>query len=125
MSKNDGDDLPVSTFNGIEDGTFPSGTSAYEKRGIAVMVPQWQIDKCIQCNQCSYVCPHATVRPFLLDEDEVKSVPKTFETKKAIGKGLESYEYRIQVSPLDCVGCGNCADVCPAPGKALIMNIRK
>lgn len=121
MSKNEGDNLPVSAFNGIEDGTFPLGTAAYEKRGIAVMVPQWQIDKCIQCNQCAYVCPHATIRAFLLDENEAKAVPETFETKKAMGKGLESYQFRIQVSPLDCVGCGNCADICPAPGKALIM----
>ncbi|QAT39212.1 pyruvate:ferredoxin (flavodoxin) oxidoreductase [Clostridium sp. JN-9] len=121
MNKQKGDKLPVSAFNGIEDGTFPLSTASYEKRGIAVMLPQWQIDKCIQCNQCSYVCPHATIRPFLLDEDEVKEVPETFETKKAAGKGLESYKYRIQVSPLDCTGCGNCADVCPAPGKALVM----
>ncbi|SNX54250.1 pyruvate:ferredoxin (flavodoxin) oxidoreductase [Thermoanaerobacterium sp. RBIITD] len=121
MAKNEGDDLPVSTFNGMEDGTFPTGTTAYEKRGIAVMIPQWQIEKCIQCNQCSFVCPHAVIRPFLLNNDEVKNAPKTFETKKAVGKGLEAFQYRIQVSPLDCTGCGNCADVCPAPGKALVM----
>lgn len=122
MARHEGDELPVSAFVGMEDGSYPLGTSAYEKRGIAVMVPEWQIDKCIQCNQCSYICPHATVRPFLLDEDEVKRAPDTFKTKKAVGKGLEQYEYRIQISPLDCTGCGNCADVCPAPGKALIMN---
>ncbi|AWI05208.1 pyruvate:ferredoxin (flavodoxin) oxidoreductase [Clostridium drakei] len=121
MSKHQGDDLPVSAFSGMEDGSFPLGTTAYEKRGIAVMIPEWQIEKCIQCNQCSYVCPHATVRPFLLNEEEVKNAPDTFETKKAVGKGLEMFEYRIQVDPLDCTGCGNCADVCPAPGKALIM----
>ncbi len=121
MARHEGDELPVSAFVGMEDGSYPLGTSAYEKRGIAVMVPEWQIDKCIQCNQCSYICPHATVRPFLLDEDEVKRAPDTFKTKKAVGKGLEQYEYRIQISPLDCTGCGNCADVCPAPGKALIM----
>lgn len=121
MSKHQGDNLPVSAFSGMEDGSFPLGTTAYEKRGIAVMIPEWQIDKCIQCNQCSYVCPHATVRPFLLNEEEVKNAPDTFETKKAVGKGLEMFEYRIQVDPLDCTGCGNCADVCPAPGKALIM----
>ncbi len=121
MSKHEGDDLPVSAFKGMEDGSFPLGTTAYEKRGIAVMIPQWQIDKCIQCNQCSYICPHATVRPFLLNEDEIKNAPNTFNTKKALGKGFEALGYRIQVSPLDCTGCGNCADICPAPGKALIM----
>jgi pyruvate-ferredoxin/flavodoxin oxidoreductase len=121
MAKNEGDDLPVSAFEGIEDGTFPLGTTAYEKRGIAVMVPQWQVDKCIQCNQCAYVCPHATIRPFLLDEEEMKNKPETFETKKALGKGMENMQYRIQVSPLDCTGCGNCADICPAPQKALVM----
>lgn len=121
IARHEGDELPVSTFVGMEDGSYPLGTTAYEKRGIAVMIPEWQIDKCIQCNQCSYICPHATVRPFLLDEDEVKRAPDTFKTKKAAGKGLEQYQYRIQVAPLDCTGCGNCADVCPAPGKALIM----
>ncbi len=121
MARNEGDDLPVSSFLGIEDGTFPLGTTAYEKRGIAVMVPEWQIDKCIQCNQCAYVCPHATVRAFLLDETEASNAPETFKTKQASGKGLEKYQYKIQISPLDCTGCGNCADICPAPGKALIM----
>ncbi|ADL67908.1 pyruvate ferredoxin/flavodoxin oxidoreductase [Thermoanaerobacterium thermosaccharolyticum DSM 571] len=121
MAKNEGDDLPVSVFSGMEDGTFPLGTTAYEKRGIAVMIPQWQIEKCIQCNQCSFVCPHAVIRPFLLNDEEAKNAPPTFETKKAVGRGLEAFQYRIQVSPLDCTGCGNCADVCPAPGKALVM----
>ncbi|KHO39444.1 pyruvate-flavodoxin oxidoreductase [Clostridium tetani] len=121
MARQEGDDLPVSAFLEMEDGTFPAGTTAYEKRGIAVMVPQWQIEKCIQCNQCSYICPHAVIRPFLVTEEEQKRAPKTFETKKAVGKGFENYGYRIQVSPLDCTGCGNCADVCPAPGKALVM----
>ncbi len=123
MAKQEGDDLPVSAFydRGMADGTFPMGTTAYEKRGIAVMIPQWQVDKCIQCNQCSLICPHAVLRPFLLSEDEKAEAPNSFETKKALGKGLEGYEYRIQVSPLDCTGCGNCADICPAPGKALVM----
>ena len=116
-----GDDLPVSTFNGYEDGTFEHGTAAYEKRGIAVNVPEWQIDNCIQCNQCSYVCPHAVIRPFLLTEEEMKNAPAEFKTKAAIGKGLEGLQYKIQVSPLDCTGCGNCAEVCPAKQKALIM----
>lgn len=100
MARHEGDELPVSAFIGMEDGTFPVGTTAYEKRGIAVMIPEWQIDKCIQCNQCSYICPHAVVRPFLLDEEEVKNAPDTFKTKKAVGRGLEKYQYRIQVSPL-------------------------
>ncbi|WP_055666798.1 pyruvate:ferredoxin (flavodoxin) oxidoreductase [Desnuesiella massiliensis] len=121
MARHEGDELPVSAFNGREDGTFPLGTTAYEKRGIAVMIPEWQIDKCIQCNQCSYVCPHAVVRPFLLNDEEKEKAPDTFKTKKAVGKGLEALHYRIQISPLDCTGCSNCADVCPAPGKALIM----
>ncbi|HHZ02676.1 MAG TPA: pyruvate:ferredoxin (flavodoxin) oxidoreductase [Tissierellia bacterium] len=121
MARNEGDELPVSAFKGMEDGTFPSGTTAYEKRGIAPMVPEWQIDKCIQCGRCSYVCPHATIRPFLLDEEEEKRKPDTFKTTKAIGKGLEKYSWRIQVSPMDCTGCANCADICPAKGKALIM----
>ena len=121
MARHEGDELPVSAFKGMEDGVFPSGTTAYEKRGIAIMVPEWQIDKCIQCNQCAYICPHATIRAFLLDENEVNQAPDTFKTKKATGKGLENYEYRIQVAPMDCTGCGNCADICPAPGKALIM----
>lgn len=121
MQRMEGDDLPVSAFVNFEDGAFPNGTTAYEKRGIAVMIPQWQIDNCIQCNQCSFVCPHAVIRPFLLDQDEMNRAPENFLTKKAIGKGLEGLGYRIQVSPLDCTGCGNCADVCPAPEKALIM----
>ena len=121
MERHEGDELPVSAFDGMEDGSFPLGTAAYEKRGIAIMLPEWQIDKCIQCNQCSYVCPHATIRPFLLNEEEKEKAPETFKTKKALGKGLEGLEFRIQVSPLDCTGCGNCADICPAPGKAIIM----
>ena len=121
MNKQDGDSLPVSTFVGIEDGTFPMGTAAYEKRGIAVSVPEWQIDNCIQCNQCSFVCPHAAIRPILVTEEEASKAPKAFAAKKAIGKGLEGLLYRIQVSPLDCTGCGNCADICPSKQKALIM----
>ncbi|GMG96794.1 pyruvate:ferredoxin (flavodoxin) oxidoreductase [Tepidimicrobium xylanilyticum] len=121
MNRQEGDKLPVSTFVGREDGVFPHGTAAYEKRGIAVEVPEWIIDNCIQCNQCSYVCPHAAIRPFLLNEEEKKNAPEGFETKKAIGKGLEGLEFRIQVSTLDCTGCGNCANVCPAKEKALIM----
>ena len=121
MSEVKGGDLPVSAFTGMEDGTFPSGTTAYEKRGIAVNVPEWIVDRCIQCNQCAYVCPHAVIRPFLLDDEEVKNAPDTFVTKKATGKAYAGLHYKIQISPMDCTGCGNCADVCPAPGKALIM----
>lgn len=121
MNAVEGNSLPVSAFNGREDGHFPAGTAAYEKRCIAVDVPEWQIDNCIQCNQCSMVCPHAAIRPFLLTADEAANAPEGFETKKALGKGLENYTYRIQVSPMDCTGCGNCADICPAKTKALIM----
>ncbi|MBF7097524.1 pyruvate:ferredoxin (flavodoxin) oxidoreductase [Alkalibacter mobilis] len=121
MNRQEGDSLPVSTFVGREDGTFPQGTAAYEKRGIAVNVPEWQIDNCIQCNQCSFVCPHAAIRPFLITEDEMKNAPEGFQAKKAMGKGFEDYQYKIQVSVLDCTGCGNCADICPSKEKSLIM----
>jgi pyruvate-ferredoxin/flavodoxin oxidoreductase len=116
-----GDELPVSAFAGAEDGTFPAGTSAFEKRGIAVTVPEWQVDNCIQCNQCAFVCPHAVIRPFLLNEEEKKNAPEGFVTKPAMGGQLKGLEYKIQVSVLDCTGCGNCADICPAKEKALIM----
>lgn len=121
MNAMKGDDLPVSAFEGREDGTFPAGTSAYEKRGIAVNVPEWQVEHCIQCNQCSFVCPHAAIRPFLLNEAEKAAAPEGFVTKPAIGAQLKGLEYKIQVSVLDCTGCGNCADICPAKEKALIM----
>ena len=121
MNRQEGDDLPVSTFVDREDGTFPNGTAAYEKRAIAIEVPHWISENCIQCNQCSYVCPHAVIRPFLLDEEEVKNKPETFTTLKPIGKDFAGLEYKIQVSPLDCTGCGNCADICPSKNKALVM----
>ena len=117
-----GFDLPVSAFEGMEDGTFIPGTAAYEKRGIAINVPEWQQDKCIQCNQCAYVCPHAVIRPFLLNEEEKTNAPESMKIVPA--KALKTEEptfYTIGVTPLDCTGCGNCAQVCPAPGKALIM----
>lgn len=121
MAQMEGDDLPVSAFDKMEDGTYPTGTTAYEKRGIAVLIPEWQVEKCIQCNQCSFICPHSVIRPVLLDENEKNNAPGSFETKKAVGRDIGTYQYRIQISPLDCTGCGNCADICPAPGKALIM----
>ena len=120
MNRQEGDSLPVSAFVGMEDGTFPTGTSAYEKRGIAIDVPEWQIDKCIQCNQCSYVCPHAAIRPVLITEDEMKAAPAGFTAKAA--NGIKELNYRIAVSPLDCTGCGNCAQICPAKEKALVMS---
>ena len=121
MNKQEGDNLPVSAFNGIEDGTFPSGTAAYEKRGVGAHIPEWQPENCIQCNQCSFVCPHAAIRPVLLDEAEKAAAPEGFITIKAAGKGIEDLQYRMQVSALDCLGCGNCADICPAKNKALVM----
>ena len=121
MNAQKGDDLPVSAFNGYEDGTFPAGTAKFEKRGIAVNVPEWQVENCIQCNQCAYVCPHAAIRPFLMSDEELAAAPAGTQAKPAIGKELAGYKFRIQVSPLDCTGCGNCADVCPAKTKALVM----
>ncbi len=121
MNRQEGDSIPVSAFVGMEDGTFPAGTTAYEKRGAAVDVPEWILENCIQCNQCAYVCPHAAIRPALLDAGEKQAAPAGFTTKKAIGGGLDSFEYRMQVSPLDCTGCGSCSNVCPAKEKALDM----
>lgn len=115
-----GDDLPVSAFVGREDGTFPAGTTEYEKRGIAVNVPEWISENCIQCNQCSYVCPHAAIRPFLMTEEEVANAPEGTRILQGTG-GTKEYKFRIQVSPLDCSGCGNCADICPSKTKALEM----
>ena len=116
-----GNDIPVSAFVGIEEGKIPAGTSQYEKRGIAVKVPCWNPENCVQCNQCSFVCPHAVIRPFLMTEEETKRYGA--KGIPANGKGLEGYRYRIQISPLDCTGCGNCADVCPGKKgkKALVM----
>ncbi len=114
-----GDDLPVSAFT--VDGSFPTGTTKYEKRGIAVDIPIWVSENCIQCNQCSFVCPHAAIRPFLADEEGLKDAPDTFITKDAVGKEVKGLQYRIQVSALDCTGCGNCAQVCPTKVKSLVM----
>lgn len=114
-----GYDLPVSAFVGYEDGSIPSGTAAFEKRGVAEEVSSWISDNCIQCNQCSYACPHACIRPILATEEEAKNAPEGTVWKNAVGKGLEGLKYRIQVSPLDCTGCGVCINTCPAKTKAL------
>ena len=121
MNAQKGDDLPVSAFLGYEDGTFPAGTTAYEKRGIAVHVPTWLSENCIQCNQCAFVCPHAAIRPYVLTDEELANAPEGTTTIKAQGKEFAGMNFRIQVSVLDCTGCGNCADVCPSKTKALEM----
>ncbi|MBQ2661772.1 MAG: pyruvate:ferredoxin (flavodoxin) oxidoreductase [Clostridia bacterium] len=112
-----GDKLPVSAL--AADGVVPTGTTKYEKRGVAVLVPDWIKENCIQCNQCSLVCPHACIRPILTDAND--NMPETYETKPANGKEFAGLNFRIQLSPLDCTGCGNCAEVCPAKEKALKM----
>ena len=115
-----GDTLPVSVFNEYVDGTIPAGTSAYEKRGVAVKVPEWQADNCIQCNNCAFVCPHAAIRPFLLTDEEAAAAPEGVKLQQ--GKAVfKEYKFGISVSVLDCTGCGNCADVCPSKEKALVM----
>lgn len=114
-----GDKLPVSAFN--PGGIFPTGTTKYEKRGIAINVPEWIHEHCIQCNQCSFVCPHAVIRPLLAREDDLHNAPKDFLTVEAKGKELKGLRFRVQISPLDCTGCGNCADICPTKEKALVM----
>ncbi|MBW2177611.1 MAG: pyruvate:ferredoxin (flavodoxin) oxidoreductase [Deltaproteobacteria bacterium] len=119
MLAQQGDKLPVSAFR--PDGIFPVSTTKYEKRGVAINVPEWVLENCIQCNQCAMVCPHAAIRPVLLTEEELGAVPAEFETKKAVGKDLKGYHFRIQVNTLDCMGCGNCADICPAKKPALVM----
>ncbi len=123
MNQLKGDDLPVSIFQKYHtvDGTWPSGTSKYDKRTDAVLLPKWDASKCVQCNQCSLVCPHAAIRAVLLDETEKAAAPAGFETIQAKGPGLEKYAYRIQVSPYDCLGCGQCAKSCLAKDTALTM----
>lgn len=114
-----GDALPVSTFD--PRGFVPTGTTKYEKRGIAVNVPKWIPENCIMCNQCSLVCPHACIRPFLAKEENLADAPAAYITKDARGKDVAGYKFRMQLSPLDCTGCGNCVEVCPAKQKALEM----
>ena len=121
IGRMDGDSLPVSAFNEYVDGTFEHGASAYEKRGTAVTVPTWDAEKCVQCNQCAYVCPHATIRPFALTEEEVKAAPaaiKTAPIKVGAGKGV--YSFTMAVSPLDCMGCGVCIGVCPTNALTMV-----
>ena len=124
MNAQQGDKLPVSTFVGREDGVFPHGTAAFEKRGIAFHVPEWNAENCIQCNQCAFVCPHASIRPFLMTEEEKASMGN-IDSLPAVGKGLEGLHYKIQVSPLDCVGCGNCADICPGKKGVQALTMRQ
>ncbi|XOQ53453.1 MAG: Pyruvate:ferredoxin oxidoreductase [Succiniclasticum sp.] len=118
MNRQEGDKLPVSKLLDHADGTFPSGTAAYEKRGIAINVPEWNVANCIQCNQCSFVCPHAAIRPVLLNEEEAKAIG--YDSKPAVGV-KDGSKFAIVISPYDCQGCGNCAQICPAPKKALTM----
>ena len=123
VSKMDGDSLPVSAFVDHVDGQFEQGASAYEKRGVAVSVPEWNPETCIQCNQCAYVCPHATIRPFALTAEEVKNAPESIKTKQMIGKGCENYQFTMTVSPLDCMGCGVCVNVCPTAAKGTLKMV--
>ena len=116
----DGDSLPVSAFKDIADGQFELGASAYEKRGTAVLVPEWDPEKCIQCNNCAFVCSHATIRPFMLSEDEVKAAPSQIKLADTKPKASE-YKFTMSVTPLDCMGCGECVTVCPVKEKAITM----
>ena len=113
VGKMDGDSLPVSAFVDHADGTFEQGASAYEKRGVAVMVPEWNPDTCVQCNKCAYVCPHATIRPYALDAEEAAAAPAVATLADKKGKGKDVYKYTMAVSPMDCMGCGVCVGVCP------------
>ena len=113
VARMDGDSLPVSAFEKYVDGQFEQGASAYEKRGVAVNVPEWNPDTCIQCNQCAFVCPHATIRPFALTADEAAKAPAALKSKAMNGKGCENYVFAMTVSPLDCMGCGRLRERLP------------
>ncbi len=121
MMAQQGDKLPVSALS--PDGIFPTGTTKYEKRGVAIRVPEWIPENCIQCNQCAFVCPHAAIRPVLAKEEDLMDAPEGFVTEEPRGKELkgQGLRFRIQISPLDCVGCGNCADICPSKKETLVM----
>lgn len=119
INRQKGDNMPTSAFTGYEDGAFEMGLTAYEKRGIATRIPRWIPDHCLQCNRCSYVCPHACIRPYLLNKEEVEKAPEGFQTIPAMGSAARSLEYSLQVSAFDCTGCGSCVHVCPARTKAI------
>ncbi len=121
INKQKGDDLPVSAFKGYEDGRIDLGLTAYEKRGIALKVPVWDSAKCIQCNKCALVCPHAVIRPYLLNDEEKANAPEGFETVPAMGAAAKGLHFSMQVSTYDCTGCGSCVACCPAKEKAISM----
>ncbi|MDO5717346.1 MAG: pyruvate:ferredoxin (flavodoxin) oxidoreductase [Tissierellia bacterium] len=121
LNRQKGDNMPVSAFKGYEDGNFEMGLTAYEKRGIAKRIPVWISENCIQCNRCSLVCPHAVIRPYLLDDEEEKDAPDDFKMMPAKGPAVKDMKYSLQISAYDCTGCGSCANTCPAKNKALEM----
>ena len=121
INSQQGNSLTVNdlVINGMTDGTLPTGTAKFEKRGVALEVPHWISDRCTMCNECSFVCPHAAIRPFLADEEEMEAAPEGYIVREM--RGADGQKYRIQVSVEDCTGCGLCVEACPAKGKALVM----